>query len=78
MNKYCIKKFLAERLSEHRSTFKDTSLDEEHKEHLCTDENVQDVYNFDHYVRVKYGHPTPASPDAIFLANKKVYGKNAT
>lgn len=73
MNKYCIKSFLGDQLKDYYSTFKDTSFDKKHEQHLCADENVTNVFNFDEYVSQKFDSPLPASPDAIYLATKKFY-----
>jgi len=74
MNKYNLKEFIEEELKEFKSTFKDTSLDDngnKPKEYLCQDDKTE-VFDFDKYIESKYAI-RPASPDAIYIGNKKFY-----
>lgn len=75
MNDYSLTGFLGEELSGCASTLRDTSFDKENKEHLCEDVSLPYVYDFDEYIRVKFPRSatTPASPDAIYLGDKKLY-----
>ena len=74
MNKYNLKEFIEEELKEFKSTFKDTSLDDNGnsaKKYLCQDDRTE-VFDFDEYIKSKY-KKRPASPDAIYIGNKKFY-----
>jgi hypothetical protein len=73
MNKYSLKAHLQQKLSPFVSTFKATSFDDANQEYLCRDKTSPDVYDFDAYVRKSHHHPTPASPDAIYIGRKDVY-----
>lgn len=74
MNRYRLDEFLKSEFAPYQSTFKDTSYDSINNVHLCTDETVANVYDFDAYVAAKFGgEVTPASPDAIFLGPKDLY-----
>ncbi len=74
MNKYCIKDFLSEALGDHQSTLKKTSYDKTNKEYLCEDESLSIIYDFDSYVETNFEQSClPASPDAIYIGNKKLY-----
>jgi hypothetical protein len=73
MNKYSLRQHLAQELGPHVSTFKETSLDEANKVHLCSDETTAEVYDFDAYVRARGAYPIPASPDAIHAGSKDLY-----
>lgn len=74
MNKYNIKEFLHDILKSHKSTLCETSFDNENKEYLCSDRKTANVYDFDSYVASKSnGVKLPASPDAIFIGDKKLY-----
>lgn len=74
MNKYCIKEFLADTLKNHVSTLKETSFDKTNGEYLCEDEKLEVIYDFDSYVRQNFDQELlPASPDAIYIGNKKLY-----
>ena len=58
-----------------RSTFKETSKDDANSHYLCNDDDkTKKVYDFDRYVKKQYPKLNrPASPDAIYLGNKKLY-----
>lgn len=74
MNKYSIRDFLDCELSQHASSFKQTSYDETNDEYVCRDESTDHVYDFDAYVRTKHdASQLPASPDAIHVGSKHVY-----
>lgn len=73
MNKYSLKAHLKETLAPFASTFKATSYDKEHKQHLCSDASTPNVYDFDAYVKKRSTYPIPASPDAIHLGSKDLY-----
>lgn len=74
MNKYCIKEFLSNTLESHESTLKETSFDKTNNEYLCEDEKLRVIYDFDSYVRQNFDQRLlPASPDAIYVGNKKLY-----
>lgn len=74
MNKYNLKEFLSKELEEHRTTLKAASYDDENQQYLCNDSTTSNVYSFDEYVEKNFD-PTqlPASPDAIFIGDKKLY-----
>ncbi|WP_306575662.1 hypothetical protein [Oligella urethralis] len=59
----------------YRSTLKETSFDLTNNEFLCEDESVDNVFDFDAYVKAKFGNvdALPASPDAICLGSKHLY-----
>lgn len=61
------------KLKPFQSTLKATSFDEKNGKYLCQDETTPAVYNFDAYVKENCSHPTPASPDAIYIGNKNLY-----
>lgn len=73
MNKYKLQNFLQDELAPFKSTLKATSFDDANQSFLCRDESLENVYDFDKYVRENHSHPTPASPDAIHIAKKKLY-----
>lgn len=73
MNKYSLREYLAQELKPHLSTFKATSFDDANDTHLCSDEAVSEVYDFDAYVRARGADPIPASPDAIHTGIKDCY-----
>ena len=75
MNRFRLDNFLAQELSTHQSTFKDTSYDKTNDEYVCSDEQVKQVYDFDAYIRAKFGKNAvmPASPDAIYVGAKHLY-----
>lgn len=70
-----IENFIKTTLLNYKSTFKETSLDDrggQTKNYLCQDTTTE-VFDFDKYVLDKIGHPLPASPDAIYIGNNKIY-----
>lgn len=70
-----IENFIKTTLLNYKSTLKETSLDDrggQTKNYLCQDTTTE-VFNFDKYVLDKIGHPLPASPDAIYVGNNKIY-----
>jgi len=71
MNKYNLKDFLENKLQNYKSTFRDTSFDNKNNRYLCQD-NQTKVYDFDKYILKNY-IKTPASPDAIYIGDKKFY-----
>lgn len=74
MNKYNLKDFLSHELESHRTTLKDASYDDENQEHLCSDSTTSNVYSFDAYIEKNFDNAKlPASPDAIFIGDKKLY-----
>ncbi len=73
MNKYSLKECLQKKLAEFKSTLKSTSYDSDSQKHLCQDESIPQVYDFDAYVKKTYPHPMPASPDAIVIFEKGLY-----
>ena len=73
MNKYNLKEHLQKALAPFSSTFKATSFDDTNEEHLCSDEETAQVYDFDAYVRNRDQNPIPASPDAIYVGSKDLY-----
>ena len=73
MNRYNLQNHLEEELALFRSNLKATSFDDSNREHLCNDESLPDVYDFDEYVQAHHPHPTPASPDAIHIGKKNFY-----
>jgi hypothetical protein len=60
-----------------QSTFKKTSVDNSDKKdlkYLCHDDETKKVYDFDKYVKKQnLKSNRPASPDAIYLGDKKLY-----
>lgn len=74
MNKYCIRTYCHARLVDFRSSLKQTSYDDAKDEFLCNDEVTEPIYDFDEFVKANFGHKKmPASPDAIFVGQKKLY-----
>lgn len=74
MNKYNLKDFLSRELEPHRTTLKGVSYDDENQEHLCSDSTTSNVYSFDEYIEKNFDRTKlPASPDAIFIGDKKLY-----
>lgn len=73
MNRYNLQNHLQRELDPFKSSLKATSFDDSNQEYLCSDESLPDVYDFDKYVRCHHTHPTPASPDAIHIGQKKFY-----
>ena len=73
MNRYSLQEHLDTQLGSHKSTLKATSLDITNNEHLCQDETLCPVYDFDAYVKAMCPNPRPASPDAIYIGQKNLY-----
>lgn len=74
MNKYNLKDYLQTILSDHQSTFKQTSYDNENDKYLCKDTSTNHVFDFDSYVAGNFDHAKlPASPDAIYIGSKELY-----
>lgn len=74
MNKYSLKEFLEKKLEKYSSTLKNTSFDDTNERYLCTDESTKNVYDFDEYIEENFDKSKlPASPDAIFIGDKKLY-----
>ncbi|QPT41164.1 Uncharacterised protein [Oligella ureolytica] len=75
MNDYSLTGFLKEKLQHCQSTLKATSYDKENNQYLCTDESLDNVYNFDTYIEktTSKNEKMPASPDAIHIGSKKLY-----
>jgi len=74
MNKFSLKEHLQAVLNSYASTFKETSYDEENKQHLCSDATTTNVYDFDAYIAASHDKSSlPASPDAIYLGQKHLY-----
>ena len=70
-----IENLIRETLFNYKSTFKETSLDDrggQTRNYLCKDTTAE-VFNFDKYVLDKIGHPLPASPDAIYVEENKIF-----
>lgn len=74
-NRYRLDFFLMREFDSYRSTLKETSLDLTNNEYLCEDESLNNVFDFDAYVKAKFGNidALPASPDAICLGPKDLY-----
>ncbi len=72
MNKYSLKDYLSKKLSGYESTFRETSLDKENNQNICHN-TTEVVYDFDKFVRHNHPKKQPASPDAIYIGNKKFY-----
>ena len=74
MNKYKLEDFLKDVLAKHQSTFKVTSYDIKNNHYLCSDTVTNPVFDFDSYVEANFEHrKLPASPDAIYIGDKKLY-----
>ncbi|RUO57896.1 hypothetical protein, partial [Pseudidiomarina marina] len=74
MNKYSIKAFCHSEFADFSSTLKRTSWDATNDEYLCNDVLTLPVYDFDQYVKNRFDNDKlPASPDAIYIGNKKLY-----
>ena len=74
MNKYCIRTYLHQKFADFSSSLKLTSYDDSNGKYLCNDETTAPVYDFDQYVRQNFDQSKlPASPDAVYLGEKKFY-----
>lgn len=68
-----LKSYLEDTFSEHKSSLMQTSFDSKNEKFLCQDKQTSPVYDFDDYVKINNVSPLPASPDAIYLGDKKFY-----
>lgn len=74
MNKYNLREYLHKELGPYQSSLYETSFDKENNEHLCSDKEASNVYDFDQYVAATCDpKKLPASPDTIFIGHKNLY-----